>query len=208
MSTQNVGLTSTLVDVIRKNPEKFNIENIVRQIVTYLTVFRKSQNTDLPKHTLIKLAYKLIDQHNLESADKEKISCRKGCAFCCKMNVDVTPIETQYIIDYCKLKGIPINKAYLQLQVRIPKAELAFDFTLSSCVFLSSENICNIYEARPLACRKYAVVSPAERCNSIKYPHEKITCSINLDSEILTSALDNLQNGVIDSLPKMLLELL
>jgi len=122
------------------------------------------------------------------------------------MNVDVSQLEIDLIIDYCKQNDIPIDQEYLKLQSSIPKHELGFSPKLSACIFLSKENTCTIYPVRPITCRKYVVITPSEQCNVMKYPDAQIGAWVDLNAEILASAVNSLQNTDVDSLPKMLLK--
>src|SRR5512134_1034918 len=124
-------------------------------------------------------AMQLEELHAKEAG--KSISCRMGCAACCRMMVPVSPPEAFALRDYVKqlpadrrgpimdlldqLQEIanastplsdkeldPINRAYYAL--RLP------------CPFLENE-LCSIYETRPAACRELLVTSPAELCSNI-----------------------------------------
>jgi Fe-S-cluster containining protein len=201
-----IGLTSKLLSLIEAYPDEYDQHKIATRIFAYMGVIENVRRIDSSKHALLNFVYTIIDKWMEKTAATQSLSCRKGCAFCCKMNVDVTPLEVDLIIDYCKEQKILIDKEYLQQQSVIPKQDIGFTPGLSTCIFLSKENTCTIYPVRPLACRKYVVITPPEICDMPNYPDAKIGVWTSLDAEILTSALDSLQHGLIDSLPKMLLQ--
>jgi Fe-S-cluster containining protein len=200
-----IGISSTLVEYINAHPKEYTIKEIADKICYTVMQFLSLSQKDKTKHTVLRLVYSILDKLMEETKASEKTSCRKGCAFCCKMNVDVTPMEADLIIDYCEQKNIPIDQQYLQLQAAVPKHELAFHPMVAACAFLSEDNTCRIYPVRPVACRKYLVISPAENCDIKKYPDAMICASLNVPAEIVTSAVDSIQLGVIGSLPKLLL---
>jgi len=202
----NIGLSSTLLAIIQANPVQFDIQEITNRVFRKMQSLSDLKQKDKTKHTILSVVYTVIDELMAEMAKEQKLSCRKGCAFCCKMNVDVSPLEIDLIIDYCKQNDIPIDQEYLKLQSSIPKHELGFTPMLSACTFLSKENTCTIYPVRPIACRKYVVITPSEQCNMMKYPDAEIGAWVDLNAEILASAVNSLQNADVDSLPKMLLK--
>src|SRR5881628_1478878 len=100
----------------------------------------------------------------------EAISCKKGCAACCRMLVPVMNVaaagsrleragllarlteiaETSRQLSDEEME--PLNRDYYAL--RMP------------CPFLENE-VCSIYEDRPAACRELLVTSPAELCQDM-----------------------------------------
>ena len=122
------------------------------------------------------------------------ISCRMGCAACCRMMVPLSPPEAFSLRDY--VEQLPADRREHIMQ-RISEAKMALqqqglleqleEIAKSStplsdeqlepinqayyalrmpCPFLEHE-LCSIYEARPAACRELLVTSPAELCENI-----------------------------------------
>jgi Fe-S-cluster containining protein len=116
-----------------------------------------------------------------------QISCRKGCGACCRQLVPIAGVEVEAmrrIVD-----KLPegrralvrerfadahqrLDAAGLLRQLReplaIPRAALeslgiAYFSLGIACPFLDDES-CSIHAERPLSCREYLVVSPAEHC--------------------------------------------
>lgn len=98
----------------------------------------------------------------------KNISCRKGCHFCCRMNVMLTEAEASLIGRHCQEQNIPIPKRYLEEQLKYDWQEVSRS-EVGWCTFLK-QGECSIYAVRPLACRKYLVSSLPERCDILKNP--------------------------------------
>ncbi|WP_455379360.1 YkgJ family cysteine cluster protein [Petrachloros mirabilis] len=122
------------------------------------------------------------------------ISCRMGCAACCRMMVPVSPPEAFALRDYIeqlpddrreRLRGrltattttLKERGLYDRLEKIADSSTPLSDEELAPinrayyalrmpCPFLENE-LCSIYEARPAACRELLVTSPAELCNNI-----------------------------------------
>lgn len=122
------------------------------------------------------------------------ISCRMGCAACCRMLVPLSPPEAFALREYVEqlpedrqaslLQKVADSKSKLashglldRLQdvadatTPIPDEELdplnrAYYALRHPCPFLENE-ICSIYEARPAACRELLVTSPAALCDDL-----------------------------------------
>jgi len=107
----------------------------------------------------------LIDEVMVRS--NRENSCKKGCAFCCHINVDVTDPEAALIAQHCREKNIKVDVNYLHERLRNRKMEVALS-KAAACVFLKN-NECSIYEVRPLACRSYLVVNEPQYCDAVTY---------------------------------------
>lgn len=131
-------------------------------------------------------------------------SCKKGCNFCCRMNVDILPEEAELIAVYCASNDIVISKEYLKKQMKVRKEMIAFS-AVGVCVFLK-DGLCSIYPVRPLACRKYLVASPAEDCDIKNYGYKKVAVVCDISVEVLDSAFTCASSGEAPiRLPKALL---
>ena len=136
------------------------------------------------------------------------ISCRMGCAACCRMLVPLSPPEAFSLLDY--VEQLPEERrAALEGKLEVSKAALAAHGVLDPlravahadapmsdeqlepinrayyalrhpCPFLENE-MCSIYEARPAACRELLVTSPAQLCNDMaENPVEPVTVSVRI----------------------------
>ncbi len=79
-------------------------------------------------------------------------SCRKGCAYCCKVDVQITSFEAKYI---AKKKKMKMNE-FMSISTG----------NKAPCPFLSPDNSCGIYEIRPLICRTLQAVGDPDHCRT------------------------------------------
>lgn len=118
----------------------------------------------------------------------EQLSCREGCGACCRHAVPISPVEARAIAEW--FNGEPeerqavLRDRFRKAAARLEGAGIAQEvrnrkdltdrgamhelglryFALGiACPFLEEER-CTIHEMRPLRCREYLVVSPAEGC--------------------------------------------
>lgn len=114
------------------------------------------------------------------------VSCRKGCAACCRQLTGATLIEAAHIADTypeevrARLPVIREHVAALDRhgdtlgisnmdpgdpRARQPLAD-AWWAEKRRCAFLQGDDTCSIYEARPLACRLWLVRSDPALCGA------------------------------------------
>ncbi|MDH3503925.1 MAG: YkgJ family cysteine cluster protein [Nitrospirota bacterium] len=122
------------------------------------------------------------------------ISCRKGCAACCRMMIPVAPPEafalTTVVEALPSLKKERLLARFQAAQKTLREAGLeeglerltfsddqvtdeeleplnrAYYALRMPCPFLEDE-VCSIYDQRPSACRELLVTSPAELCQDL-----------------------------------------
>ena len=155
------------------------------------------------------------------------ISCRMGCAACCRMLVPLSPPEAFSLLDY--VEQLPQERrAAIEEKLEASKATLAghgvldrlhavvqADAPMSDeqlepinrayyalrhpCPFLEEE-MCSIYEARPAACRELLVTSPAQLCNDMaENPVEPIPVPVRLGT-----VLGLLWSGLTGGAPRLI----
>lgn len=135
---------------------------------------------------------KLEEHHSRKSG--RSISCRMGCAACCRMLVPLSPPEAFSLAEYIeqlpnerreaverKLQATKADlashgllhrlQAVADAEQAMPDEELepvnrAYYALRHPCPFLENE-MCSIYEARPAACRELLVTSPAALCDNL-----------------------------------------
>ena len=118
-----------------------------------------------------------------------KISCQKKCAACCRQWVPLAEIEARALHDLVNALPEPRRTAvrgrFAEARRKAEEAGLLakmtdpekikpsekLSFALEylrlwmACPFLEEE-MCSIYAERPIACREYMVMTPAEHCFS------------------------------------------
>jgi Fe-S-cluster containining protein len=120
----------------------------------------------------------LPEDPDSSTARKEPVSCRKGCAACCRQVIPLSPPEA-FLLAESVGAADPAAKAILLerfafLAERLEREGLGdalFNRTADyfrlglDCPFLVEES-CSIHSSRPLACREHQVFSPAALCGS------------------------------------------
>lgn len=106
--------------------------------------------------------YDDIDNDIKEANIYEESKCKKGCSFCCNINVDISTLEAALLVPYVrkqdrqqmeKQKGLSFEQ-FLQL----PYAD-------RKCIFLE-DGKCRAYNDRPLNCRTHFVHSDPANCDT------------------------------------------
>jgi Fe-S-cluster containining protein len=132
------------------------------------------------------------------------ISCRMGCAACCRHMVPLAPSEAYALarlVDAMPeprrttirrrfdaaiervgdlVEGMPTETA----EQRLALGHAYFEFWVD-CPFLEDES-CSIYRDRPIACREYLVSSPAENCRDLLKDKDQLA----LDANVLGPLVD------------------
>lgn len=132
----------------------------------------------------------VIEQRARAPATDAKVSCRRGCGHCCRLNVTVTAGEAKLALIAAEEFGWRIDPQRLRVQAAVDGIEgwNELDDADRACVFLTSGEDCAIYEHRPMACRKYMVVNPPDDCDSIRKPGQRIIQWIVPEAEVAFSA--------------------
>lgn len=157
-------------------------------------------------------------------------SCREGCAKCCRQLVPVSAIEavglSEVVAQMPKDKKLAVKRRFERAVARmeeigiLDKKAKKGRFALHSqgpqskawedvsrryfeaqiaCPFLEDER-CSIYAQRPLNCREYHVVSPAERCSELSNQVEATPRPVRM-SEALMAAGNLVLDATLPSVP-------
>lgn len=116
-----------------------------------------------------KKVHALVD-HEVSLETEIPLSCTKGCSHCCHLEVEVTNYEAKILKDIVS-NGFPIDLRRLKVQAERSLQDPAWR-TLglraqNRCVFLGADESCEIYDTRPVMCRRHSVTSPAKYCESL-----------------------------------------
>jgi len=167
----------------------------------------------VPITSIVPLARRLgeeilkLEEHQSRETGRT-VSCRMGCAACCRMLVPLSPPEAFSLVEY--IEQLPTERREaIERKVTDTKADLtehgllnrlqavadaerpiadvelepinrAYYALRHPCPFLENE-MCSIYEARPAACRELLVTSPAELCdNMVENPVEPVPVSVRI----------------------------
>ena len=88
--------------------------------------------------------------HKAHTATFRKLDCLK-CANCCKTTSPIfRDVDIKRLSKYLRLSEQKFIDQYLFMD-----KESDYVLKTSPCAFLNSDNTCQVYEFRPLACREY-----------------------------------------------------
>jgi hypothetical protein len=130
-----------------------------------------------------------------------EVECRKGCAFCCHLNVTATALEAMHIAAILRMGGRAdlersVSAASEVLSGLDPGSRLA---RKSPCPLLV-QGACSIYQARPIACRTLLSLS-ARACerhfnadNKTAEPTPSLVTPRVIGSAFLTGEIAALQD--------------
>lgn len=133
-----------------------------------------------------------VYRKDIDGRIKDLIACKKGCAFCCHINVDATPGEVDMIIEYTRANNIPIdyNRLWRQRGLSMKQRPQS---QYSACVFLAEDNTCKIYEVKPIGCRKYFVFNDPKECDAKTNNEDRVKIYADFHLEAIASAIFNMQ---------------
>ena len=141
-------------------------------------------------------------EREIDSVEPVPTTCKKGCAACCHLEVEITNEEALVLSDLI-VKGHHVDFNRLAAQANRRHQDSAWKTRVSEdnrCVFLGSDNACSVYESRPATCRRHSVVSPVEFCEDpSKDPEVRHIPKV----DILMSALMSLKGVQFGSLSRM-----
>ena len=138
-----------------------------------------------------------------EAMKDKPLSCKKGCAFCCHIEVQVTRDEAEVLAGLVREGIVEIDRDRLGRQAALSDFEKGQTVKEAACVFLTSQNTCGVYEHRPMACRSYGVASPPQFCDTETYPdYDWIEVAVSNKIEVVQTAMRNAVHS--GPLPNML----
>jgi Fe-S-cluster containining protein len=134
---------------------KPHIKKISPPLVAKLTNHFNEKNEKLSKFARLKIIYELADAVMHENDDIQV--CRAGCAYCCSIPVEISPLEAKYIAANTDYK---ITKKKLSEPVRVLQ-----DY----CPLLDKKTAnCSVYDYRPFNCRAFAAYDSPDYCRDGK----------------------------------------
>ena len=130
-----------------------------------------------------------------------RVKCKKGCAACCGMLVNVSVSEARALAALVNDGRVKVDRGRLERQTA-KRHDAVTWWELGAkdreCVFLKEDRTCGVYEDRPTECRTYLVLSDPALCAGPAGTNVAVfTC---LDVEIVKSAYYNVES-VSMSLP-------
>ena len=171
--------------------EQRQLDRIEEALVGYTTQLDQLKDThqERRRKELHMLSDEFVRDEILTNGSPEHITCTKGCAHCCKQIVMVTQPEGERLFELANERGIPLDARRLERQAcQDDNGWLTLQGNDRNCPFLGSDNTCQVYDDRPLSCRKYFVVSDPALCDMQKYPSGQVRVCYSVNAEVLTTA--------------------
>lgn len=185
------------------------VQYVVEKVIENANVLRKMT----PGANRARVVHRKIEEEKAKVAEEKperakKISCRNGCAFCCHIQVHVTPDEADLMAERVR-GGLEIDMAKLKEMTTLPEDNDEFwirqPIPLKKCIFLGDDNLCSVYDDRPAVCRNYEVTSPPEKCDTENLHDDGVYCEIIPLAEMMASSAMEAA-GVLRALPNALYE--
>jgi len=176
-------------------------EELVRETRRVYGLYTEQLRAKAPGAERGRELHRLINR-TMEQAAPKNVSCQRGCAACCRYEVEITWDEAE-VLKEAVLGGVAIDEGRLTaLAARERKSPLWSDLANpeNRCVFLGEDGACRVYEQRPAICRKHLVTSPPIACGT---PGESVAIVRILFAEIVLSAALGIDTVTTGSLPKM-----
>src|SRR5258706_633958 len=83
-----------------------------------------------------------------------EVECRKGCAFCCHLNVTATALEAMHIAAVVRMGGrADLEGSVLAASDALSGLDSSSRLERKSPCPLLVQGACSIYQARPMRCR-------------------------------------------------------
>lgn len=205
------GLHNLLKKLERSMPPP-SYQRLLDQIAVKWHTTQRSMAEQHPGKNRAKLAHKAVQEavdhdlaDHLAKPNAEKPSCRAGCSGCCHMQTEITGDEAALYAEMIE-HGLKVDMVKLEHQATTTYDDITWwrqSTKDKACLFLGEDGKCRIYANRPLACRKYYVFTPAEKCSEVSQTGSIEVGVIALpNAEIVTSAIMDLQKSTIMNMPK------
>ena len=194
--TYTAGLTALLardgaVGSLLRGPQGANSDDAETDLRVQIAILE-----ELPEAERAREAHAKVDCYLRDDVEQSKssLSCRSGCAHCCKIPVHVTDAEADAAIAEAKRVDWAIDRRRLKRQSRAGLRNWSrLGAADRRCVFLGEDDRCRVYEHRPTACRLHNVLSAPDLCDTTKHGDDsKVTKFISYFAELVGSALYNL----------------
>jgi Fe-S-cluster containining protein len=130
-------------------------------------------------------------------ASVEDVACRKGCAHCCKLKVEVLPPEVAIIVDHVRNNFPPALRQSILDKLKsnsvVESTADANEYREADlrCAFLGGDDLCMVYDVRPMNCRAFGSTN-VNVCNLSEPDDEKTTFSATPDSMMMLVATSGL----------------
>ncbi|SMF57148.1 YkgJ family cysteine cluster protein [Pseudobacteriovorax antillogorgiicola] len=181
--SKTASLNGFAYEVLTRDDVATEHKKAFRTLLNQTSVRLKSSDPDED----YKEAISLIEQ--AFTMEPKKISCGPQCSACCHQRVDILSMEEERIWQAVEDRQLVINQSRLDRQTASKGDWSQLEYTDRACVFLDEAHNCQIYDQRPLVCRRYYVLSEPKFCKT--GDRGLIDYSSNFPCDTFLSALMN-----------------
>lgn len=204
---ENMVITQRISAFLKDSSDK---QKALDTIIEMLSHYKKNYEEITQMADVSSAVYSLQSEASKEieqsfSKHQEKVSCGKGCSFCCHIHVDITLSEAVNMVYIAHQNNIPIDWALVEKQAKhdLPKWK-QLQYSDRKCVFLGADGMCQNYEYRPLACWLHNSVNPSENCDTEQGQDHIVGTIYSIPAEVIVSVIcSKSEHG---SMPDMLLK--
>lgn len=154
-----------------------------------------------------RFVHNVVDDYNIAVFAHpivQKLSpCKSGCSGCCHTQVSITEDEADLLISRIN-DGIKIDYSALYKQMQSGNSSEDFyklSYDERKCVFLGSENNCQVYKDRPSVCRTNAVLGEASQCSTVQglnpNQSQRLINTPQADMAIIGSFMSSKESGML-----------
>jgi Fe-S-cluster containining protein len=171
--------------------ERMKMENLHRALeLDFAAAVDRSASPAGVVLGIFQLVDEAVDHMKTSNRHAPDIKCRQGCTSCCHLHVSVTRPEAEVALEAASAAGWPVDLVRAREQATKADDKQWHELPHESrrCLFLTGAGECAIYEYRPLACRRYFVVSDPADCDSLSKPGHQVQQLVDVHAEIASSA--------------------
>ncbi len=154
--------------IAKQTYEKLRSQPAFSDITHFIIEHLKKISSPLERARFV---HHVVDEYNKEvfahPLVQKFLPCKVGCSGCCHTQVGITDDEAELLAERIN-DGLKIDLNLLKTQLAVGNNPEDF-YKLSQenrrCIFLGSDESCQVYNDRPSVCRTNAVLGEASQCS-------------------------------------------
>lgn len=126
-----------------------------------IQIRRIGENMQTEPQSILAELQRYFDEIERDAAASPNKVCRKGCCGCCSNDFEIGISEYFMILRF-------LNIRYGEDYVQSISEKAKISFPADKCIFVNcTDGSCEIYEVRPLVCRKYGLYGEFGGCSKL-----------------------------------------